>query len=105
LDPGGLKATDDAQMITGNGVPIFSIQNSRWKFTCTALWDMNGENELLKIVEMSGNPVDADWTVTNTNGTVWGMKGRPVGDYEGNMFAANFTLTLSGGGGIKKIVG
>lgn len=104
-DLGGVRAADDKQGITGSGESIKIMNNSRWQFGCTVAWDMNERNDLEKMLAMAGNPVDADWTITHINGTVWGGKGAPVGDMEGNGNSATFELMLQGSGKLKKIVG
>jgi len=84
---------------------IDTINQKRWKFGVTVSWDMNSADELSKIHELAASPVQADWTISSINGTVWGGKGKPVGDYEGNGNAATFPLLISGGGKLKKISG
>lgn len=105
FDLGGIRTADDKQGVTGSGEIIKVMNNSRWQFGCTVAWDMNNRNDLEKISDLAAHPVDADWTITHANGTVWGGKGTPVGDYEGNGNAATFELTLQGSGKLKKIVG
>lgn len=105
FDLGGYTSTDDANMVDGGGNMIDTINQKRWKFGVTVSWDMNDRNELLKIQELSGSTKQGDWTISSINGTVWGGKGKPVGDYEGNGNAATFAMLLSGGGRLKKISG
>jgi len=105
FDLGGYRSNDDAAMVDGGGNMIDQINQVRWKFSVAVSWDGNSANELDKIVALAGSPVTADWTISHINGVVWGGNGKPVGDYEGNGNASTFTLTLSGGGKLKKIVG
>lgn len=105
FDLGGFTSADDSNMVDGGGNMIDTINQKRWKFGVTVSWDMNSANELEKIQQLAQSPVQADWTITSINGTVWGGKGKPVGDYEGNGNAATFPLLLSGGGKLKKISG
>lgn len=105
FDLGGFRSNDDAEMVDGAGVMIDQINRKRWKFSVVVSWDMNSANELEKIVDLAGSPVQADWTISSINGTVWGAQGKPVGDYEGNGNNPTFTLTISGGGKMKKISG
>lgn len=105
FDLGGIRTTDDKQGITGSGEMIKQMNNNRWQFGCVAAWDMNNRNDLEKVSQLAENPLDADWTITHANGTVWGGKGCPVGDYEGNGNAATFDILLQGSGKLKKIVG
>lgn len=105
FDLGGFRSNDDSEMIDGSGAMIDQINQKRWKFAVVVSWDMNANNELDKIVQLAGSPVQADWTFSSINGTVWGGTGKPVGDYEGNGNNPTFTLTVAGGGKLKKISG
>jgi hypothetical protein len=103
FDLGGFISADDAAMVDGGGNMIDQINQKRWKFGVTVSWDMNDKNELEKIQELATSQKQTDFTISSINGTVWGGKGKPVGDYEGNGNAATFPLLLSGGGKLKKI--
>ena len=105
FDTGGYRSADDANMVDGSGAAIRQINRVRWSLEATCAWDMNGANELESMVGLSGSPVEAEWTVSHINGTVWKGKGSPVGDIQGNSNAATFTLKLSGGGKMVKITG
>jgi hypothetical protein len=103
FDLGGYRSADDANMVDGGGNMIDQINRVRWKFSVIVSWDMNSSNELEKMIELAQSPIQADWTFQHINGTIWGGKGKPVGDYSGNANAATFTLLVSGGGKLKKI--
>ena len=105
FDLGGFTSADDLQKVDGGGNMIDTINRKRWKFGVAISWDMNSRNELQKIQDLSGSPIQADWTISSINGTVWGGKGKPVGDYEANGNEATTDLLISGGGRLKKIVG
>lgn len=105
FDLGGKRSNDDANMIDGSGAMIDQINLVRWSFEQTIAWDMNTREDVGRLSELAGDPVLADWTITHINGTVWGGKGKPVGDVQGNGNAATFTLKLGGSGRLKKIVG
>ena len=102
---GGFRSEDDMAKIAGDGSMIDTINRVRWSFEVPATWDQNSANELDKLIELAESPVEADWTISSINGTVWGGKGKPVGELPGNGNAATITLKLSGGGRLKKIVG
>lgn len=104
-DLGGFRSNDDANMIAGNGEMIDQMNRVRWSLEAVIAWDMNVRGDLEKLVELAASPVEADWTITNINGTVYGAAGKPVGDLQGNGNAATFTLKVSGGQKLKKIVG
>jgi len=105
LDEGGYRSDDDASMITGDGEMIDKINAVRWSAECTPAWDMNIRADITQMRALAADPVQADWTVDHINGTVWGGTGKPVGDLQGNMNAATFTLKISGGGEMVKIIG
>lgn len=104
VDLGGLRSADDMGMIDTGGNMIDKMNITRWSFEATVSWDMNIDLTLDKIKALSASPVLADWTMSHTNGTVFGGKGKPVGDLKGNANAATFPLKLSGGGELKKII-
>jgi hypothetical protein len=103
FDLGGLRSDDDANGVAGNGEMIVKLSRARWSFEVTVAWDMNTREDLEKITDLAGSPVDADWTISHASGEVYGGKGRPVGDVSGNGNAATFPLKLSGGSKLKKI--
>lgn len=102
---GGFRSEDDMTKIAGNGKSIRTINRNRWSFEVPASWDMNDANEMDKLTALAEDPVEADWTFTNKNGTVWGGKGSPVGELPGNGNTALITLKVSGSGKLEKIVG
>ncbi|MGR3177839.1 MAG: hypothetical protein ACUZ8E_07255 [Candidatus Anammoxibacter sp.] len=102
---GGFRSEDDMAKIAGDGSMIDTINRVRWSFEVPATWDQNSANELDKLIELAESPVESTWTISSINGTVWGGKGKPVGELPGNGNAATITLKLSGGGRLKKIVG
>jgi hypothetical protein len=94
---GGVTTGSDAAMITGNGTPIWEMTNKRGYFEAVVVNDMNLGNELEKMIALSGDPIPADWTFTCVNNAVYGGKGKPVGDLEGNIMKASFQLRVEGG--------
>lgn len=102
-DLGGIRSSDDANMVDGGGNMIDQMNRSRWSFEVPIAWDMNTNGELEKCVAMAADPVPAEWTFTHINGTVYAGTGKPVGDLQGNGNAATFPLKVSGGGKLKKI--
>ena len=99
VDPGGLRSSDDANMVTSDGQMIDQINRVRWSFEAPPIaWDMTDADELDKLAKMSGSPVLADWTITSISGAIWGGKGKPVGDITANTNTSQITLKLSGSG-------
>jgi hypothetical protein len=102
---GGFRSNDDNQMVDGSGAMIDQMNRSRWFVESTVSWAMNDRQELEKLVALAESPVPADWTFSHVNGTVYGAKGKPVGDMDSNANQATFTLKVAGGGKLKKISG
>ena len=105
FDPGGFRGNDDANQVSGNGTNIRQLNRVRWSFEGTVAWDANISNELEQAEKLAADPVEADWTFTSINGTVWGGKGAPVGDIQGNGNTATMAIKIAGGLKLKKIVG
>jgi hypothetical protein len=103
FDIGGFRSSDDANMIDGAGQMIDQMNRTRWSVETTVAWDMNTGLTLERLTQLTQSPLFADWTVTHINGTIYGGKGKPVGDLQGNGNAATFTFKLAGGGVLKKI--
>lgn len=105
FDPGGLRTDDDANAVDGSGKTIRKMNRVRWSFEGTVSWDANVANELEQARALAGDPVEADWTITSVNGTVWKGKGGPVGDIQGSGNDATMPIKLGGGANLKKITG
>lgn len=103
VDPGGLRSSDDANMVTSSGQMIDQMNRVRWSFEGVVAWDMATNDELNQARELASSPILADWTVTHINGTVWGGKGKPVGDINGNTNSAQMSVKIAGGGQLTKI--
>jgi hypothetical protein len=100
---GGPRSADDDNGVNGAGRMIDVINNTRWSFEQTCEWDMNEADEVSKVSQMAESPVQADWTISHLNGSVYGGKGKPVGSISGNGNAATFDLKIAGGGKLSKI--
>jgi hypothetical protein len=105
FDGGGFRNNDDSNGIDGGGRAIFQKNRVRWMVESTVSWEMAISNEAEKIKQLASDPVDATWTITHINGTVWQGKGQPVGDIQPNGNAATLSLKISGGGQLEKISG
>ncbi len=103
-DLGGFRGDDDANGLDGGGNTIRVLKQNRWFFEVPVANDMNTKNELEKISAMAGDPLEATWTVTHINGSVYTGTGAPVGDVKFDGMAATFPLKISGGGGMSKQV-
>lgn len=96
FDPGGVRTGDDANMITGSGEPIWSLNTVRAFFEVVVANDMNTRADAIFAAKLAGDNVDANWTLSHRNGTVWGLSGRPVGDINPDTNVATFTLKIAG---------
>src|SRR6056297_3472914 len=81
LDLGGFRSNDDANMIDGGGQMIDQINRQRWSGEGTIAVDELQETQE-NMTALAGSPQLADWTFTHVNGTVYGGKGKPVGDIQ-----------------------
>jgi hypothetical protein len=102
FDLGGFNSADDANMIDGGGNMIDQLNRKRWKVVSLIVNDMNTKLDLEKVEAMAASPVQADWTFSHINGTIYVGTGKPVGDKELNVNQATFQLTVAGGGKLKK---
>ena len=105
FDPGGYRNNDDKNQIDGGGRNIKQMNRSKWRLECVVTNDMNTADDLDKLDQLAANPVDATWTITHSNKTVWGGTGCPVGDVQANGNTGVINLVLAGGGKLKKVVG
>lgn len=94
FDVGGIRANDDANMVTGNGSIMWQLNRAIGSFEILVENDYITGNDTLKASLLQADPVDADWTVTHINGNVYKGTGRPVGDLQVDMNAGTFTLKV-----------
>lgn len=99
---GGRMTTDDDTGITGDGIPIWNIQNNLWSLEGNSVWDKVERDELTELQGLSGDTVDADITIAFLDGSIWGGKGRPVGDISGTN-KGQISVKLCGGGQLVKL--
>lgn len=102
-DLGGRRANDDTASVTAQGQPIYELTMVRWVFEVPIKWDMLNDNEIKVLSDMAGDLIDAEWTFTHVNGSVFRGTGRPVGDISGAGKASTIPLKVSGGGVLEKI--
>ena len=102
--PGGYKANDDENGITGAGEPIDEMHRVRWFFGLPNVAHSLSSDELDKLAKLSAHPEPGIWTFGRIDGAIWSGKGRPVGDFSlnGNKGTIN-GVKISGGGVLTKI--
>lgn len=103
IDTGGIRTADDAASIDSSGEPVWMMNRVRAHFEILISNDMNNREDILKLVQLASSPVEADWTVSHINGSVWTGKGKPVGDIAPDLNAATVTLKVAAGS-FKKIL-
>jgi hypothetical protein len=64
---------------------------------------MVDQDELDILSQMAASPILADWTITSISGAIYGGKGKPVGDIQGNMNTAQATLKIAFSGEVKRL--
>lgn len=102
---GGYEVDDDKNAIDGGGRNIKKMNMTKPSFSVLVSWDMNTDNEMQKLQDLCDEPLDSDFTISHINGSTWAMTGSPVGENKGNGNSGTFTLKISGGGRLKKILG
>lgn len=105
INLGGITGSDDENNVSGGGSNIKILSRRRWSMEGSIEWDANIANELEQAANLAAHPVDAEWTITLINGTVWAGQGSVVGDVQGSTNSATIGLKIAGGGKMKKIVG
>jgi len=98
VDPGGYRSEDKADGVTGDGQMIDTINRKRWGIEGTVAWATAGPDELGQADKLAASPLLADWTITHINGTIWGGKGKVVGDISGSSKDATMKIKVAGGG-------
>lgn len=97
FDPGGVRAVDDANMITGNGAEtIDQLNRVRSSFEIVCANDMNEREDSQFAAALGGDPVPGQWTISHISGVTYGLTGRPVGDIQVDTNAGTFTLKVAG---------
>lgn len=102
-DLGGFRSDDNEDGVDGAGNMIDRMTRKRWSFEAPIAWDANNAETLEKLNALAASPVQAQWTITSINGTVYGGQGKPVGDLKGNGANGTIQLKVSGGGKLKKV--
>jgi len=103
-DPGGIRTADDAAMISGGGGAIWQKNQVMGFFEVVIANDQNVRNDAQVIADLMADPVEADYTFSIINGTVFGCSGIPVGDVQPDVNAGTVTIKVASTD-IKKIVG
>jgi len=96
IDPGGVRADDNASGITTNGTPIFILNFVRGNVQ--VLLENDGiRKDAYKAVELASNPENTVFKISVINGDVYKITGRPVGDINPDVNASTFSMKIAGG--------
>lgn len=103
FDTGGFRTEDDMDAVAGNGQSIKKVTRKRWMFEGPIAWDKQTNRELQALSALAADPVDAQWTVTAKDGSVWTGLGAVVGDVVGNALDSTIPTKISGGEAMQQI--
>lgn len=105
FDKGGVRNSDEASGLAGNGEMIVTKNRVRGFFEIVTENQVIGSTDATGIVgEIMASPKSAEWTISLINGQVWACNGIPVGDIQVDTNTGVFTLKVATGIW-KKIVG
>lgn len=99
---GGVRTMDNEDGVTGDGEPIYDMQQTLWFVEGTVAWDMLSRDELQILANLSGAISETQWTFNCINGDVRGGTGKPVGDFSGTN-KSEISIKIAGGGKLEKI--
>lgn len=104
IDEGGYRSNDDANGITGDGKFLDQMNRVRGSFEAPPIaWDMIDKDELSILSNLAASPILSDWTITLISGALWGGKGKPVGDIQGNTNTALITVKIAFEGKVERL--
>ena len=98
FDPGGFRTNDDANQVTSDGTMMQQKNRVLGFLEVVCENDMDVRLDVQKVQELSADSVQADWTFTMNNGSVYKGKGTPVGDIQADTNTGTFTLKVNGAG-------
>lgn len=94
---GGPESEDDEQSITASGKFIDKVNITRCSFEGT-LAGSPGDGTIENLKALQASLVLGSWTITNINGKVYKLKGKPVGKLSMNGMNSTIALKLQGEG-------
>lgn len=99
INPGGLRANDDDDAITGAGEMIDQVNRKRPSFDIpNVACDFSSENETKNLPLLAASAELGIWTVSLVTGVIWKMKGKPVGDLNFTTNNPQMPLKVAGSG-------
>lgn len=101
FDIGG-KRTQEVKM-TPSGEAVYSVQTMPWKAEGTLRWSALTGQDIEKLTALSGSATETEFTFTLTDGTIYGGKGKPVGDLSGTAKDGTVPFAVQGGGILRQI--
>jgi hypothetical protein len=100
-DLGGIRKTEVA--VTGNGTPIYKMNNVPWEVDALVAWDMLVAEELQALGRIAASTIEADITIDSINGSVYGAKGSVISDLKANVNDSTVPTKFGGGGTLKRV--
>jgi hypothetical protein len=94
---GGVTSADDAQSVTANGRMIDRMMTERPSVE-GVITGSPGDGTIENLKALQNSSVLGVWTFTNINGSVYRLKGKPVGDIAMNAMNSTINLKVAGGG-------
>lgn len=95
IDRGGLRTNDDENQVTANG-NIWQLNLVRGHFEMVVSNDENIQNDADFVTKLAGSKEDGEWTISHTNGAIYGLTGRPVGSIQPDLNVGTFTMKVAG---------
>ena len=102
FDLGGRKTLDEGT-ITSDGEKVDKINMMPWMVETTVRWSASQGLDLERLTALSGNPEQSDWTFELMDETIYGGKGKIVGDIQGSGQNGTIGIKITGGGGLRQI--
>lgn len=94
VDPGGIRANDDANQITSDGILMSQLNRVRGSVEQPVAVN-NNLFELNNASLLAGHPDLGTWTFSYLNGIILKGKGRPVADLQYASNAGTMTLKVA----------
>jgi hypothetical protein len=103
INPGGFRSNDDDDAVTGAGEMIDQINRKRTSIEGTIAVDFTSGNEETSLPALAASPELGVWTISVVTGTVWKIKGKPVGDLNFTTNNPQMALKIAGSGVAEKL--
>jgi len=104
IDFGGYVVADGDDSVTGAGTNIKQMNRKRWSVACPPVGWASDPDTLESLQQIADSTVEAPWTFSFLDGTVYKGTGSISGDLKGNKNAGTVTgFKVAGGGKLEKL--